>query len=410
MRTPLRLSMLFLWLCANVPLHAQWLDHPWPGIPRTADGKPNLTAPAPRTADGKPDFSGVWGLDAGPSLFWIAAEPKPDKKAWLEKLLAERDENIQLDDPGLHCLPEGPRFMHFVAFPKKIVQTPALMTVMGEDLTYRQIFLDGRPLPKDPTPSFMGYSVGHWEGNTLVVETIGFKERTWLDFAGHPHSEQLRQIERWRRVNLGRIEIDETLTDPEIYSKPMNVKVTGTLVADTDLLEYVCAENERDRPKLIGTASALRKQYTPVKVAPEVLAQYVGTYDFRFPENPTIPSMWQVNLADGTLILSGAPLMPLSETRFLFGTNPLEFVKDAQGRVTHFSSTFVEGDLIGRRLSDEEAQRASAAVTEEPAAAPSVKRYAVWWSVGALVGALAVTGVLLRRRPKRPEEPALPGR
>ena len=332
---------------------AQWLNHPTPGIPRTKDGKPNLSAPAPRTADGKPDFSGVWGLDAGPALFYIAGELKPgEADPAVGKLLQAREENIQFDDPFVHCLPEGPRFSHFLAFPKKIVQTPNLVIVLGEDLTYRQIFLDGRPLPKDPNPSFMGYSVGRWEGDTLVVESVGYKERTWLDFAGNPHSEQLRLTERWRRLDFGRLEIQETFVDPVYYKRPLNVKVTGTLVPDTDLLEYVCAENERDRPKLIGTATEMRKQYKPVKVAPEVLAQYVGIYDFRFPENPTVPSMWPVTLNEGLLFIGPVPLTPISDSRFLLGTNPLEFIKDAQGRVTHFSTIFVEGDLIGRRVPD----------------------------------------------------------
>jgi hypothetical protein len=131
----------------------------------------------------------------------------------------------------------------------------------------------------------------------------------------------------------------------------LNAKVVGTLVPDTDLLEYVCAENERDRPKLIGRASEVRKQFTPVKVDPAVLAQYIGSYDFRFPENPSIPSIWQVTMADGTLFLNGAPLTPLSDAQFLFSTNPIEFKKDAQGRV-HFVFTAVEGDIVVRRLPD----------------------------------------------------------
>lgn len=335
------------------PAVAQWLNYPTPGIPRTADGKADLSAQAPRTADDKPDFSGVWGLDAGPSLFYIAGELKPgDIKPVVAKLLQERDENLGFDDPIVHCLPEGPRFNHFVAFPKKIVQTPSLIIVLAEDMSYRQIFMDGRSLPTDPNPSFMGSSVGRWDGDTLVVETIGFKERTWLDWAGHPHSEKLRLTERWRRLDFGRMEIQETFTDPEYYNRPINVKVTGTLVPDTDLLEYVCAENEKDRPKLIGTASEVKKQFTPVKVAPAILAQYAGTYDFRFPENPTIPSMMVVTANEGMLFLGSVPLVPISETRFLLGPNPMEFVKDAQGRVTHFSAIFVEGDLIGRRVPD----------------------------------------------------------
>ena len=332
----------------------QWMTHPWPGIPRTADGKPDLAAPAPKTTDGKPDFSGVWGLDAGPSLFWIGGAPASGyAKPVVDKYLADRDANLQFDDPIVHCLPEGPRFSHFVAFPKKIVQTPTLIVVLGEDLTYRQIFMDGRPLPKDPNPSFMGYSVGRWEGDVLVVDSIGFKERTWLDWAGHPHSEKLRLTERWRRTDFGRLQIEETFTDPEFYNQPLTAKVTGTLVPDTDLLEYVCAENERDRPKLIGTSAEIKKQYQPVKVAPTVLAQYAGTYDFRFPENPTIPSMMQVALNGDTLFLGPVPLVPISESRFLLGPNPMEFVKDKDGRVTHFSATFVEGDLIGRRVADQ---------------------------------------------------------
>jgi|RhiMethySRZTD1v2_1073278.scaffolds.fasta_scaffold35297_5 hypothetical protein len=353
MKTSLAVLTAAVLLSATSSVDAQWLNHPWPGVPRTADGKVNMSAPAPRTADGKPDFSGVWGLDAGPSLFYIAGELKPNEvKPWVAPLLKQYDENLQRDDPGVHCLPEGPRFNHFVAFPKKVVQTPGLIVVLAEDLSYRQIFLDGRPLPKDPSPSFMGYSVGRWDGDTLVVESVGFKERTWLDWAGHPHTENLRVTERWRRADFGRLEIAETFTDREIYSRPMNVKVTGTLVPDTDLLEYVCAENEKDRPKLIGTMTQVQKSYKPIKVAPEVLAQYAGTYDFRFPENPTIPSMMIVSVMEGTLFLGPAPMIPIGPNRFLFGSNPVEFVKDKDGRVTHFSTTFVEGELIGKRLPD----------------------------------------------------------
>jgi hypothetical protein len=231
-----------------------------------------------------------------------------------------------------------------------VVQTPGLILILSEDLTFRQIFLDGRALPKDPQPSFMGYSVGRWEGDTLVVESTGYKEATWLDFAGHPHTERLRITERWRRTNYGRIEIQETLEDPEIYKRPLGVTVTATLVPDTDLLEYVCSENEKDRPKLIGTLSQAQKAFTPVKVDPKVLAAYPGTYDFRYPENPTVGSLMLVTLSDGVLRLGGAPLIPMSDTKFLWGSNPLEFVRDAQGRVTHFVTVWVEGDLVARRI------------------------------------------------------------
>ena len=333
------------------PVYGQWLTYPTPGIPRKADGAPNLSAPAPRTADGKPDLSGVWGFDAGPYTFYIAGDLKPEDIApWARTLVQRRDETLGRDDPGVRCLPEGPRFNHFIALPKKVIQTPGLIVVLSEDLTYRQIFLDGRQLPKDPQPSFMGYSVGRWEGDTLVVESTGYKDVTWLDFTGHPHSEGLRMTERWRRLDFGRMEIEETLEDPGVYSRPLKVRVNVTLVPDTDLLEYVCAENEKDRTKLIGTLSEVQKAFTPAKVASALLSRYVGTYDFRLPENPTVASLWAVTLSDGVLRLGGAPLIPMSETRFLWGSNPLEFVTDPQGRVTHFVTVWVEGDLVARRV------------------------------------------------------------
>ena len=212
------------------PAHAQWLNYPTPGLPRTADGKPNLSAPAPRTADGKPDFSGVWGFDGGPSMFYLPAGLKPNEiKPFAMDLLKERGETFGRGDQQVRCLPEGPRFNHFPALPRKIVQTPTLIVVLSEDLTFRQIFLDGRPLPDSPSPSFMGYSVGRWEGDTLVVESIGFKDSTWLDFAGSPHSEAIRLTERYRRVDFGHLEIEESFRDPDIYSRPLTARVEATL-------------------------------------------------------------------------------------------------------------------------------------------------------------------------------------
>lgn len=355
MKTLSRALMVLLLCGVTSPLEAQWLNHPTPGLPRTADGAPDLSAPAPRMPDGKPDLSGVWGMDGGPSLFYLPGDLMPEEiKPWARDLARQRSNELNRDDPAVRCLPEGPRFNHFLAFPKKIVQTPTLIVVLGEDMSYRQIFLDGRELPRDPSPSFMGYSVGRWEGDTLVVETIGYKDTTWLDWAGHPHSEALRLTERYRRVDFGHMEIEEAFEDPGIYSRPLTARVKATLVPDTDLLEYVCAENEKDRGRLIGTLSEVQQQFTPVAVAPAILAKYVGTYDFRFPENPTIPSMMPVTLAGDTLRLGGAPLTPISPSRFLFGSNPIEFIQDTHGRVTHFVATFVEGELVGKRVPDPE--------------------------------------------------------
>ena len=338
------------------PLDAHWLNHPTPGAPRTRDGKANLSARAPKTADGKPDFSGVWGFDAGPALIYALGDLTPNEiQKWARDAADQAATTDQRDDQSLKCLPEGPRFNHFVAFPKKVVQTPSLMIVLAEDLTYRQIFLDGRKLPEIAAPSYMGYSVGHWDGDTLVVETIGFKEGTYLDFTGHPHSEGLRLTERYRRIDFGHMEIEETFSDPGAYSRPLTVKVRATLVPDTDLLEYVCVENEKDlrNGHLVGTAAEDIKAAASVKVDPAILATYVGAYNFTFPENPTVPSIWPVTLADGQLLLVGGPLVPQSDTKFIWaGGNRLEFVKDAQGRVTGFNMEWVEGILSGKRIPD----------------------------------------------------------
>ena len=170
---------LLMVLAAAGNADAQWLRHPTPGIPRTASGEVDLTAAAPRTPDGKPDLSGVWGWSPGEHIGTLATRLKPeDIKPWARELQMKRGETFGRDDPGqFQCLPQGPRMNLYAPILAKIVQTPALILILSEDLTYRQIFMDGRALPKDPDPSFMGYSIGHWEGDTLVVETIGFKDR-----------------------------------------------------------------------------------------------------------------------------------------------------------------------------------------------------------------------------------------
>jgi hypothetical protein len=323
-------------------LSAQWLNQPTAGIPRTPDGKPNLSAPSLKASDGKPELSGLWrlGVEIGVGANITTDLPPDDIQPWAAALSRQRLGEFGKDDPEITgCLPGGPRHITRAGL-AKIIQTPGLMVILYEDLAYRQIFLDGRQLPQDPNPNWMGFSVGHWEGDTLVVESAGFNDRTWLDFAGHPHTESLRMTERYRRRDFGHMDLQVTLDDPKAYAKPWTVSAGGTLAADTELLEYVCNENEKDRVHLVGRTSEEKK----VTVSPAILAQYVGVYevpsatafDTRAPRN-----VFSITLVNGELLIDlqgkgKVPMIPLSETMFsprLLGT--YQFIKNDQGVVTH---------------------------------------------------------------------------
>ena len=339
-----RLGIAILLTLSGAPAAAQWLKQPTTGIPRTADGKPNLTAPAPKAADGKPDLSGLWrlGIEIGYAANITADLAPSEIQPFAKALSRTRLEDFGKDDPEITgCLPGGPRHITHGGL-SKIIQTPTLIAILFEDLSYRQIFLDGRQLPRDPNPTWMGYSVGHWAGDTLVVESAGFNDRTWLDFAGHPHSEALRMTERFHRRDVGHLDLQVTLDDPSVYAKPLTLPAGGSLAVDTDLLEYVCAENEKDRAHLVGRTT----QEKAAVVAPDVLATYAGVYEVASGTpsgagargNTTV---FTITLSDGQLLLDlrgkgKIPMVPLSQTMFsprLLGT--YEFVKDDTGRVTH---------------------------------------------------------------------------
>jgi len=325
-------------LCVmSVSLTAQWPSHPTPGVPRTPGGKPDLSAPAPRSADGKPDLSGVWLVRNG--SFYLASDLKPEEiRPWAAALYKQREDDFRKDTDGIACLPPGPKAGIGVGgFPMKIVQTPNLVVVLYEYHTiFRQIFTDGRALPEDANPTWMGYSVGHWDGDTLVVTTAGYNDRTSLDLAGHPHTEALRVTERYRRRDAGHIDLQVTLDDPKAYTRPWTLRFEFGLVPDGDLIEYVC-ENERDAPHLVG------KSGEEFRVPPEVLAQYAGTY-----ETPGLPSGEVVYLEGSRLMVDpGAgkiPLVARSETSFTMEGTGVDFVKDAKGAVTAMIQHWTEGD------------------------------------------------------------------
>jgi len=262
-------------------LPAQWLKDKTRGIPRTPDGKPNLTAPAPRTPDGKPDLTGIWEFPVDAAIGNITMRNigglKPEEiQPWARALVQQRGENLSSkDNPRFQCLPEGPGYVTDGGM-RRIVQTPAMILMLNEDLTFRQIFTDGRALESDPNPAWMGYSVGHWDGDTLVVESNGYNARTWI-LDGYPHTEHLRITERYRRTDLGHLEVSVAFADPSIYARPLTVAITGRFVADTELLESVCNETEDNgQQHWIGKLSDTKK--TSVHLPAETLAKSVGVY------------------------------------------------------------------------------------------------------------------------------------
>jgi len=250
------LALAASWTTA-VTLTAQWEPWPMKNVPRQADGKVDMKAPPRRTPDGKIDLQGFW-MPTNPvkHLLNLAADLKPGEvplQPWAEKLLQERIETNGKDHPGVRCWPSGIPEKNNIPDGLKVVQTPDLLIVLHESRTiYRQIFTDGRPLPKDAQPAWMGYSIGRWDGDTLVVETVGQNGRTWLDMRGLPATDALKVTERFRRPSIGNILIDVTIDDPKAYTKPWNVQLSWTLQPDTELIESICEENNKDVPHMVG--------------------------------------------------------------------------------------------------------------------------------------------------------------
>jgi hypothetical protein len=256
---------------------AQWLNYPNPGIRRTRDGKANLSARPPRTFDGKPDLSGVWEVEPPPPgeierlvpniydetsvpsddartfskyFFNIFADLKPQDIPMKPEAAERYRKSTQAGrpvNPETHCLPAGIPRAGLLSIPFKMIQAPGVIVMIYEaDNTHRQIYTDGRPLPADPEPAWLGYSTGKWEAGTLVVETAGFNDKTTLDSFGHPHSESLRMTERFRRLDFGHMEIGMTFEDPVNYTRPFSIQYNVRLLPDTDVLEAFCNENEKD--------------------------------------------------------------------------------------------------------------------------------------------------------------------
>ena len=248
-----RLAAAPVLLLASVPLAAQWLHYPTPGMPRTPEGKPNLSAAAPKMPDGKPDLSGIWASADNKYLQNLAADGiEVPFQPWAEKLYRDRSENLGKGRPSERCLTHGVTDFDALGINWKIIQTPGMIAVLYEAYNhYRQIFLDGRPLPKPTQPAYLGYSVGRWEGETLVVETTGFNDVGWLDDGGHPQTEALHVTERFRRRDFGHMDLQLTIDDPKAYTKPWGPTLRLNFQPDDELMESIC-ENEKDVPHMVG--------------------------------------------------------------------------------------------------------------------------------------------------------------
>lgn len=253
----MRIRTLLALLAVTLPAatQAQWLNVPSKNLPRTADGKPDLNAPAPKTADGKPDLQGIW-MPQGGFVFNIAVGQKDSDipyQPWAKALYDSRQANESIDDPVGHCIPAGVPRADAVPYPWKLIRLPDEYVILYEAVHgWRQIFMDGRAMPKDPNPTWMGYSVGHWDGDSLVIETTGFNDKGWLDNAGRPATDALKVTERLTRKNIGTLSVAITIDDSKAYTKPWVVNETFKLLPDTELLEYVCNENNKDLGHLVG--------------------------------------------------------------------------------------------------------------------------------------------------------------
>ncbi len=321
-------------LTLSTPVVAQWIDYKTPGIPRLPDGRPNLAAPAPRTADGKPDLSGIWQAGRAGQYGYdydVTQTLTPeDVQPWARELRFKRAQDFRKDSPLAHCMPVSVPFLNFRGL-SQIVQTPALIVMLYEspNSPHRMIYMDGRGLPKDPNPSWLGYSVGRWDGDALVITSIGFNELGWLDVDGNPQTESLKLTERLYRKDFGHLSLDVTFDDPKVFKRTFTLHMDKVLAADTDILEDVC-ENEKSGVHLMSGVS----------VPKDVLAKYAGSYDLN--------GRTLVVSVRGEQLVVEDPQSPLdtlfvahAENQFSSSVSQvaITFVRDANGNVTHLIRT-----------------------------------------------------------------------
>lgn len=353
----MRLSFTaLLLLTLATPLAAQWLGVALPGIPRSADGSADLFAPLPRTATGQPDLNGLWRAVGESGDLRDPAKIQ----AWALEAMAAHERNFYRDGPQMQCKPGGPGYI--VGGPggggslRQIVHSPGLIAMLFPDLTYRQVFTDGRALEADPLPSWNGYAVGHWEGDTLVVESNGYNAKTWLHANGLEHTEQLRVTERYTRRDFGHMQVEVTYEDPGTFIAPLHTVVDMEYTTEDAILEIVCDESTEGGTKHWVGDKLTDARSTAVEVAPEVLQDYVGTYTGIWLSNPTTV---EVTLQGAALFLSRnggerAELIPQSQDSFICAactwSQPYLFTRDGTGKAVSITEVQVSGRWVFDRI------------------------------------------------------------
>jgi hypothetical protein len=348
------LTALICLVSASTSLQAQWFDWRSPLVPRTAGGQPNLGAPVPRTADGAVDLSGLWVPDDARGTLFDDARIL----GWALDAMDAAEKSFYKDDPRFHCLPNGPGSYPAGATSggtRRILQRPDIIAVLNPDMTYREIFMDGRGLEPEPLlPTWMGYSAGKWDGDTLVVESNGYNAKTWLTREGLPHTDRLRITERYTRLDYGRMTLAITYDDPGTFVEPVQATVDLVLRPDNAMLEVVCAESETGRRHYSGEMSQSEQKVLEIPLS--VLESYVGTYRGVWLGNRI---MAEVTLEDGELFVKRTPrysdtggnvdydvsrLIPQSQNAFdsSFGLGWV-FNANEDGEITSVSEVHVSG-------------------------------------------------------------------
>lgn len=351
---------VLIFLLISTPLYAQWWDFQSPSVPRDTDGKPDLSAPIPKLADGHPDTSGMWvPVQAHGSLF-----DSENIKPWALEKMAEQEASFYRNDPRFHCLPSGPGSYPAgisVGGMRRMVHHPDFIAILNGEMTFRQVYMDGRELPEVLLPSWMGYSIGYWDGDTLVIESNGYNDKTWLTREGLPHTEQLHIIERYRRLDFGHMELEIIYEDSGTFKKPVQAVIDLVSRPDSQMLESICNEASKGRSHWNGEIDQAEQKV--VEVSEETLKKYVGTYQ----------GIWlgsvvtaEILIEDGDMFLVRTPrysdtggntnsaksrLIAQSETAFDCACGlGFVFKLDASGEVTGVSEVHVSGEWIFDRV------------------------------------------------------------